>query len=744
MDASPNDSKSYHYAADALECSNRRAARRRPRFVRRHVAPIVRRRLDPDADRTPETERAQLAASIDGELRVACGSEAAARHELGRAAHALLACRGYQRLGFVRLNDYARERLGVSARTLQSAAWVATRLDALRGVQTAFDRSELSWAQVRALCAVATAETEAVWLERARRSRAHDLETLAKASASDHPSEADPETDDGLIDGEPGLRFRIACPARVRALWRHALELASRMTGSSLVPWRAAEVIAAEAFSGRPSDMPFGERALLAAMAVGRRARREEKARAREARAGNAAGGDAACDAAGDSAARDGGLSVPASVERASGGPCATSLAATPADTPPRFRVVRDPFALDARLCDAMRTIRTAEPRIGELLRLVVDLKLYRTLGFARVDGYVVERLGISPRKAWALLKVEKTARRTAAFARQYRDGVLPWTRTLMLLPVVDRMNEEAWLARAAAVTAQRLGDEVDFVLEQRDAVGSHVALDPPPLDATLASPVAEMLARECRKLSPAAIAALAARQHAPVMGRLQDGARASGLQTGTDAMGLQAGAHGLQNGAPVFEVCDVAIQFTRSSRCSATSWMRSPCRASRAGGRSNASCDTRSSTGRRAAATATRSSRATAGAVRCRGARRAARSRIITSNIAPAAAATSARTGLRSAPRITSTGFTAARCGRGARRRGRSTGNSAYGPACRRSSRTSAIGFGTRTDARTTRRRLAPHRVSSAELDRRTRRVRGARSARPHARRCSIPRRQM
>lgn len=145
------------------------------------------------------------------------------------------------------------------------------------------------------------------------------------------------------------------------------------------------------------------------------------------------------------------------------------------------------------------------------------------------------ERLGILIRKAWALLEVERARTGAVAFARSYEEGLLPWARALMLLPVVDHDNAEAWITRAATVTARRLTDEVDWVLEARDALGVHVPLDPPPLDSDLSSAVAHMLARECRKTSPAAA--------------LQIGAHAA---TAAD-----------RDRRALSEVCNVEIQFT-------------------------------------------------------------------------------------------------------------------------------------------------------------------------------------
>ena len=60
------------------------------------------------------------------------------------------------------------------------------------------------------------------------------------------------------------------------------------------------------------------------------------------------------------------------------------------------------------------------------------------------------------------------------------------------MLPVVDRDNAAAWIARAEAVTVRRLTDEVNWILETRDAYGTSVPLDPPPLDAALVPPIAQ------------------------------------------------------------------------------------------------------------------------------------------------------------------------------------------------------------------------------------------------------------
>src|SRR5262245_31770516 len=105
---------------------------------------------------------------LDGWLRRLAAQETRCRAVLGRLAHALLRRRRHHELGFARLGDYTRERLGLSARELQSLATVSARLERLPRLRAAFVDGVLSWAQVRLLATVATPEDEGDWLERAR------------------------------------------------------------------------------------------------------------------------------------------------------------------------------------------------------------------------------------------------------------------------------------------------------------------------------------------------------------------------------------------------------------------------------------------------------------------------------------------------------------------------------------------------------------------------------------------------
>src|SRR5438876_2152984 len=186
---------------------------------------------------------------IDGWLRRLAGQDARCRMVLGRLGRAFLHVRGQQGLGFARLGDYARERLGMSARELQSLARVSARLAQLPAVAAAFAAGALSWTQVRLLVGVATAETAAAWVETARSRTVRALEaTIALETGR-------PVQRDDTLDEEPRVQIRLACPRRVRERWHAVTVLARAVLGAEVAPWQVAEAVAAEGFSARGGEL---------------------------------------------------------------------------------------------------------------------------------------------------------------------------------------------------------------------------------------------------------------------------------------------------------------------------------------------------------------------------------------------------------------------------------------------------------------------------------------------------------
>src|SRR2546427_543338 len=186
------------------------------------------------------------ASLLDAQLVRLSRREARGRLVLGRLAHRFLRGRCHHDLGFARLGDYSRERLGLSPREVQSLARVAAQLRRLPGLTPAFEHGELSWTVTRLLAEKATPEDEAGWIELVRGRPLWGVEAFVGRWRR--------QENDGTIDGEPRVLVRLPCPGRVKALWREVTELASRMTGSPLAPWQTAQGVAAEGFSARGVD----------------------------------------------------------------------------------------------------------------------------------------------------------------------------------------------------------------------------------------------------------------------------------------------------------------------------------------------------------------------------------------------------------------------------------------------------------------------------------------------------------
>ncbi len=336
---------------------------------------------------------------------------------LGRLARRFLLRSAHQRLGFVRIDDYARERLGISGRELQELARVARALEVLPLIAGAFDAGELSWSHLRVLATVATPETEKAWLLRARGATVRALAAMARQ----------PEPDDESLDAEAAAWVSVACPRHVRRLWTEASELASRMEGVRIPAWRAAEAIAAEGLATE----------------------------------------------------REGELRVPRSAASSSAGPLADAARWETAPAPRADEIellaapwVIDPHRLDAHLRMALAALQSIDSETGHLLTILAERRLHHDLGIPRFADYVRERLGMSLRRARALMAVHRAGRRVPLLVEAYREGRVSLARALVILPVLHEDTAAAWIARAQEVTIRHLSDMVTHALETSEPGG--------------------------------------------------------------------------------------------------------------------------------------------------------------------------------------------------------------------------------------------------------------------------------
>src|SRR5207244_8497483 len=74
-------------------------------------------------------------------------------------------------------------------------------------------------------------------------------------------------------------------------------------------------------------------------------------------------------------------------------------------------------FRLDEKLRACLRHMQRIDWQIGRLLRLFIELRLHRFFGLPSSARYVRERLGLSTRKARALVALERRTWHVPALA---------------------------------------------------------------------------------------------------------------------------------------------------------------------------------------------------------------------------------------------------------------------------------------------------------------------------------------
>ncbi len=360
-------------------------------------------------------------------------SQAPLRRVLARIAGRLVAARGWERLGFARCSNYARERLGLAARQLQELAYVDACFERLPAIEAGFVAGALSWTKARLLCRVATPEDEARWIAFARTTTARELSREVRAI-----DEKD-ETDEDGADSGPRETIQIRCTPAVRAQWWRARQLAQRVAGEALPPWACMEAVVGEVMSAIPRDTGPGAPAAAA------------------------------------SGARSTGPRGAANACAAQGQPDDVS---EPAALPPLSALVEgleaaDAFELDARLRRAVALEQRLWAEASPLLAAVARRRAYLARGHRSMEEWARERLGISPRKLRALLRLERAGAACPALLAAYRDGRLSWIQAHALVAIVlleeARPWRVAWIRWARRVSARRLEEDVDRALALRE-----------------------------------------------------------------------------------------------------------------------------------------------------------------------------------------------------------------------------------------------------------------------------------
>jgi len=343
------------------------------------------------------------------------------RRALARVAGRMVEKRGWERFGCARPEDYAAERLGISARELRDLAAVDRALAGLPALDAAFVRGEIGWTQLRLLCRVAKPEDERDWLAWASRTTASTLAREVRAvDRCAREAESGPEP-----EGDARVGVVLPCTPGVRAKWWRARQLANRVAGHALSGEAFAEALAAEVGSAVPLEEE---------VALSKRVPR---------------------DANGRGLATSHSAAPPPAPEPVS--PFAADLE--------RDLDTADVFELDARLCRALRLEAGRLARVAGWLEQVVAQRLYCRFGYGGLDRYAEERLGMAPSRARALLRIARAARVCPPLYDAFATGRISWVQAHALVAVLlepeAAPHRDAWVRHAERVSVRRLCDNV-------------------------------------------------------------------------------------------------------------------------------------------------------------------------------------------------------------------------------------------------------------------------------------------
>jgi hypothetical protein len=120
-----------------------------------------------------------------------------------------------------------------------------------------------------------------------------------------------------------------------------------------------------------------------------------------------------------------------------------------------------------------VRLEQRLDAEIAPLLRHVTASEYAWRVCHHTLAAYARERLGMSPRKARALLRLERVGDVCPELRAAYRDGSLSWVQGQVLAPLLSVPAEGPWrgpwVAHAQRVTVRRLEEDVERALVLRE-----------------------------------------------------------------------------------------------------------------------------------------------------------------------------------------------------------------------------------------------------------------------------------
>jgi hypothetical protein len=392
-------------------------------------------------------------------------------------------------LGWSGVGDYARERLGVAARTGQVMARLGRALAERPLLRAAVRSGEVSIRAAEEIVTVAVGDDEAAWVERARSMTVRGLVAAVRAArlragapsgaaapdgtagvaeaAQARAAESEvtidvapPEAEHlaaGAEDGEPWQRISLEVSSGARDALVRALDLAGRVLGEGAPRWQRLEAVAQEYLGAHGAD-EADEEVVAGALAAWRGESLEDWAAAGS--GGDAAGG--AAHGAGDAVHAAPGWRAELETYLEEETRRWEFLEEIPWVTAPPVDEAAHPARLDATLRELAALRERWESLLGHLALLVRMLGLWRDMQFVSFSHYCRERLGISVRSVEQRIALERRLHSLPSLRAALTEGRLDAERARLVARLAEEPSAAEWIGRAERMPVVALRREVE------------------------------------------------------------------------------------------------------------------------------------------------------------------------------------------------------------------------------------------------------------------------------------------
>jgi 5-methylcytosine-specific restriction endonuclease McrA len=434
----------------------------------------------------PHVLREEAALLVDGLLARVARGRGALDVSLGEGLLAMAQGDRTLRLGFSGIADYARERLGIAGRTAQGMAQLARALAARPRLREAVRSGEVSARKATTILRVARGDAEAEWVERARGSTVRALEVAVRtaerqraesanatsgaigASRASGASGASGSSAGEELEEERFDRVDLLLGPDARARLDEALALAGKLLGATSPRWQRLESICQEFLGAHPVDV-------------------DEEADERSVEASRAEWFDAAREALEEEtscwAALDEVAPVPAPVlgvvtdgvglddvalDDAALGDAGGAPARDPAEV------------LDEQLRHLASMRERWDELVGHLAMLVLNVGLWRDMGFATFGHYCAERLGMAERTVAQRAALERRLYALPALRQALREGRVSYEQARLVARAAgsstDEDTVEALIAHAEGSTCIAFRRELEDELAAQAELNARAA----------------------------------------------------------------------------------------------------------------------------------------------------------------------------------------------------------------------------------------------------------------------------